>query len=297
MGMMMHGLIKIPMQLLILFIGILLFVFYQLSAPPILFNRGEWQRAHVGPEAQAAQALDEAWQRAAGERRTRVGEYVAALERDDAAATATAATELRATARHGDELRAQAKQLLQKTRPSAGVKDSDYIFIGFVLAHFPPGLVGLLIAVILCAAMSATASALSSLGSTSVVDFYRPTFKRDGDDAHYLFAAKLFTVFWGVLAMLFAAFAAQLDNLIQAVNILGSLFYGSMLGVFLVGFFLPRVRATPAFVGTLVAELVVLAVFAFGNISFLWYNVIGCGAVVFVALVLDRLLPRAAAPA
>jgi SSS family transporter len=292
MGLMMHGLVKIPMQLLILFIGVLLFVFYQFATPPIVFNRGEWQRAQAGPEATAVRALDDAWQRAAVERRQRVEAYVTALDAHDPPGLATATQQLQAAARHGDELRAQAKTLLHKSQPKADVKDQDYIFIGFVLAHFPPGLIGLLIAVILCAAMSATASALNSLGSTSVVDFYRPSIKPDADDAHYLRAAKLFTVMWGVLAVLFAAFASLLDNLIQAVNILGSLFYGPMLGVFLVGFFLPRVRATPAFVGTLVAEAAVLLVFVATPIGFLWYNVIGCAAVVIVALLVDVAMPR-----
>jgi solute:Na+ symporter, SSS family len=290
-GMMMHGLVKIPMQLLILFIGVLLFVFYQLNAPPIFFNQGEWQRVHAGPQAAEARRLDDEWATAAVERRARVESYVKALGNNEPHAIAEAETALRATAAHGEALRKEARSVIKAADPNADTKDQDYIFIGFVLAHFPPGLIGLLIAVILCAAMSATASALNSLGSTSVVDFYRPTFKRDGDDAHYLAAAKWFTVFWGVLAVLFAAFASLVDNLIQAVNILGSLFYGPMLGVFLVGFFMRGVRATPAFIATIVAEAIVLAVFAFSDIGYLWYNVIGCGAVVLVAWALNLTTP------
>jgi solute:Na+ symporter, SSS family len=286
-GMMMHGLVKIPMQLLILFIGVLLFVFYQFSTPPIFFNRGEWQAARDGKQAIAARALDEDWARAAADKRARVESYVRALDDGAPAKVESAAGELRAAQQKSESLRKEARTILQKEHAAADVKDADYIFIGFVLEHFPAGLIGLLIAVVLCAAMSATASALSSLGSTSVIDFYKPTFKPDAGDSHYLAAAKIFTVVWGAVAVAFAAFASLLDNLIQAVNILGSLFYGPMLGVFLVGFFLPRVRATPAFVGTLVAEAAVLAVFAFTKIGFLWYNVIGCGAVIFVALVLD----------
>ncbi len=135
--------------------------------------------------------------------------------------------------------------------------------------------------------MSATASALNALGTTTVVDFYKRTFKPIASDQHYLWAAKLFTVFWGMVAMLFAVFASQLDNLIQAVNILGSIFYGPMLGVFLVGFFFKKLRGTPAFWAVLVSQLIVVAVFLYSNIGFLWYNVIGCASVVALALLLN----------
>jgi Na+/proline symporter len=193
-------------------------------------------------------------------------------------------------------VRQQAKALVAGTHPQAAAKDSDYIFIGYVIEHFPPGLVGLLIAVIVCAAMSATASALSSLGSTSVVDFYR--LLRPGlPDGDYVRAARWLTALWGALAVAFAAFAAQLDNLIQAVNIVGSIFYGQMLGVFLVGFFLKWVRATPVFIATLVAQALVIFLFLRTNISFLYYNVAGCAVLVTLALVLDAAWPRARKPA
>ena len=162
------------------------------------------------------------------------------------------------------------------------------MFLRFVLAEFPSGLVGLLIAVILCAAMSATGSALNSLGTTSVVDFYMRTLRDDrrqeAPDAHYLRVAKLFTVVWGALAVAFAIGASLFENLIQAVNILGSIFYGPMLGVFLIGFFTRRVSATAAFVAVLVAQAAVVAVWLGTGVGFLWYNVVGCAAVVAVAL-------------
>jgi SSS family solute:Na+ symporter len=285
-GLLFNGLLKIPMQLMILLLGVLLFVFYQFHTPPIFFDTHQWQRARTGAQAESVRALDADWQDAIAARRQRVDEYVAALD-DGGARLDGAARGLRAAAARTDELRGRARSLLRAANAKADVKDADYIFIGFVLSHFPSGLIGLLLAAILCAAMSATASALSSLGSTSVVDFYRPTFKPHADDTHYLRAAQLFTVFWGALAVLFAAFAALLDNLIQAVNILGSLFYGPMLGVFFVGLFLRFVRATPAFIAVLVAEAIVIAVFAFTPLGFLWYNVIGCFAVIVIAVSLE----------
>jgi Na+/proline symporter len=155
-----------------------------------------------------------------------------------------------------------------------------------VLRHFPPGLVGLLLAVIICAALSATASALNALGATSVVDFYRPL-QPDASDADRLRVARLATVAWGMVAMSFAAFASLLDNLIQAVNILGSIFYGPMLGVFVVGWMLPRVKGTAAFVATLVAQACVVALWLTSSIGFLWYNVAGCALVIGIALALQ----------
>jgi len=289
-GLLFNGLTKIPMQFLILFVGILLLVHHQFHQPPVFFNEGEWRKAHAGAHADEARRIDDDWQRTFEARRTRAQVLVGALASGDAARVATDEAALRSAAHDADEVRARAKQLLAKSRPGVELKDADYIFIGFVVSRFPAGLLGLLLAVILCASMSAVAAALSSLGTTSVVDFYRVLRPHESDRA-YLVAAKGFTVFWGVLAVLFAAFASLLDNLIQAVNILGSIFYGPMLGVFLVGFFLRRVRGTPVFVATLVAQACVVAVFALTRIGFLWYNVVGCGVVIGLALALQRLLP------
>ena len=150
------------------------------------------------------------------------------------------------------------------------------------------------IAVILCAAMSATASALNSLGTTSVVDFYKRSLRGGASDAHYLRVAKLFTILWGALAIAFAIGASLLENLIQAVNILGSLFYGPMLGVFLVGFFTRRVSGTAAFIAVLLAEAAVVAVWLGSSVGFLWYNVVGCGVVVAVTLASLLVSPRRA---
>ncbi len=290
-GMMFNGLVKIPMQFLILSVGVLLFVFYQFHRPPVFFDIHQWDKVVAGSHAAEARQINADWDQAFEHKRGRVMALLDALDHHDA--VAARATELRAAAASAELVRQRAHALLtEKSAPAAKRKsnDGDFIFIGFVVEHFPVGLIGLLLAVILCAAMSATAAALNSLGSTSVVDFYKPT-RPDVSDAQSVKMAKLFTVGWGILAVLFATFAAQLDNLIQAVNILGSIFYGPMLGVFLVGFFLKWVRATPVFVAALVAQATVVAVFALTDIGFLWYNVIGCAAVIAVALLLNAISP------
>jgi Na+/proline symporter len=283
-GLLLNGLVKIPMQLFILSVGLMVFVFYQFERPPLLFNHVEVQQIEQGPHAAELRALESAHERNFEDKRRLLGDWLAA--RDPGARQRLVDADARARS-----LRAEARALVAKAHPGGETHDADYVFIRFVTAHFPAGLVGLLLAVILCAAMSATAAALNALGSTSVVDFYARSFRPGASDAHYLFVAKLFTVFWGAIAVLFAAFASLVDNLIQAVNILGSLFYGPMLGVFLVGFFFRRVRGTPVFVATIAAEVAVVLTFVYSKIGFLWYNVIGCAAVLALALALDVALP------
>jgi solute:Na+ symporter, SSS family len=295
-GLLFNGLAKVPMQFLILGVGILLLIFYQFNRPPVFFDEAQWASIEQGPHAAEARAIDAAWDQAFQLKRARVDGLIGALAQGSRDEVAHSKEELRAAAADLDALRARAKELIHAEHPKEELKDSDYIFIGFVVSRFPPGLVGLLLAVVLCASMSAVAAALSSLGSTSVVDFYRPSIRPDASDHHYLMAAKIFTAVWGVLAVLFAAFASQIDNLIQAVNILGSLFYGPMLGVFLVGFFFRRVGATPVFVATLIAEATVVGVFAFTSIGFLWYNVIGCAEVIGISLSLSLASSAVASP-
>jgi SSS family transporter len=279
-GLLMNGIVKIPMQIAILFVGILLFVFYQFHAPPLTFDSAAWKKT---PPA-AAQALESEWQGEIAGRRRAVDDYLAALRRGaptDVERRAIAAADARSEA-----VRVRAQKLVSASRSGVEASDTDYVFIRFILEHFPAGLIGLLIAVILCAAMSATAAALSSLGQTTLVDFYRPRHP-DRDDPHYLRAARGFTVGWGLVAVGFAAFASLLENLIQAVNILGSIFYGPMLGVFLVGFFIKRVKGNAAFTAVLLAQAAVVAAWAFSGIGFLWYNVIGCAVVVVMGLLLQ----------
>jgi Na+/proline symporter len=191
-------------------------------------------------------------------------------------------------------VRDQARALIARALPRDPGNDTDYIFISFVMKNLPRGLVGLLLAVILCAAMSSTASELTALGATSVVDFYKRSVRPDASDRHYLRVAQLFTAGWGVLAVLFAAGASLVDNLIQAVNILGSLFYGTILGLFLVAFFLKRVGAGAVFAAALLSETVVIVVWLTTSVGFLWFNVIGCAIVVGVSWMLKGYGRRAA---
>ena len=294
-GLLFNGIVKIPMQFFILLAGLMVLVFYQFHQPPIFFNNTELSQVRHSAQAPELRTLESSYGQAFAQKQAQLDQLLAARRSGNTTQEAAARAGLLTAQNQMGTLRSTAKQLIHQANPRAESKDADYIFITFVKDYFPPGLVGLLIAVIFCAAMSATASALNALGSTTVVDFYKRTLRPGASDRHYLIAAKVFTVMWGVLAMLFAAFASLLDNLVQAVNILGSIFYGPTLGVFLVGFFLPRVRGNAVFIALVVAQLLVILTFAFSQIGFLWYNVIGCLAVPVLALGLS--LVRRTAPA
>jgi solute:Na+ symporter, SSS family len=293
-GLLFNGMLKIPMQFVILLTGVLVFVFYLFTQPPIFFDTAALARVADTPHAAALSALETRYDDAFTAQRTAAAAYVAALESDGAAA---AREELRAAAGRVEVLRDEAKQLVRTALPGSETKDADYVFIGFVLRYVPSGLVGLLIAVILCASMSSTASELAALGATSTVDLYKRLWERSATSAeHDLFVSKLFTVLWGLVAVSFATFAALLDNLIEAVNILGSVFYGTVLGLFVVGFFVRRVSATPVLFAALIAQALVVGLFLGSDLGFLWYNVIGCGVVVVLSLLFEQ-LPGIGTPA
>lgn len=292
-GLLFNGMFKIPMQFVILLIGVLVFVFYLFTPPPIFFNQATLAGVERSGHAAELEALQSRYDEAFAAQRTAALAYVTALDEAGDATDGAARAALRAAAGRVEELRGEARALVAKAVPAAETRDADYVFLSFVLGFVPSGLVGLLIAVILCAAMSSTASELSALGATSTVDLYKRVFDAPASARRDLLVSKLFTVLWGALAIAFASFASLFENLIQAVNILGSIFYGTILGIFLVAFFLPRVTATPVLVAALIAQLVVAVLFFASDLGFLWYNVIGSGVVVLTALLLEALRPNA----
>jgi len=290
-GLLFNGLLKVPMQLMILLVGVLVFVFFQFHPPPVFFNQAALAQMRQSPQAPRLEALEAAQAQAFETKSARLEAWLRARHQGDGPARVQAEAALREAHAATRAVHDRTRALVLEADPKANPKDSDYVFLSFVMRYFPAGLVGLLLAVILCAAMSATASALNALATTTLVDFYRRSVDPGvGNDAA-LRLTRWFTVGWGAVAVGFAVVAGQLDNLIQATNILGSVFYGPMLGVFLVGFFFKQVRGSPVFFATLAAQAVVLGVFALSDIGFLWYNVIGCAAVVGLALALERALP------
>jgi len=286
-GLLFNGIFKVPMQLLILFIGVMVFVFYIFTRPPMHFDQPTMAQVAAGHGAEVA-ALEARHDRAFAERRDAALAFIAArgTAEQPAARARLVDAEHGFTAVHDD-----AKALIKRALPGAETRDTDFVFLSFVLEHLPVGLVGLLIAVILCAAMSAIASGLISLGATTVVDFYlrlRQALGRPpASPRHDLRASQIATIAWAAVAIGFASLASLFANLIEAVNILGSIFYGPILGLFVVALFIRWVTATPALVGAVVAQLLIFGLLAASKLAFLWYNVIGCAAVVVVSLVMQ----------
>ena len=290
-GLLFNGIFKIPMQFIILYIGLLVMVFYIFLKPPLFFNTPALQQMQKTPHAAKINALEKRYDTALRLQKEAASAFVNARRSGDANRLSQSKAALQDTAKRCEAIRKEARLLIQAELPQARKsREADYIFIHFVITMLPIGLVGLLIAVIFSAAMSSTASELNALGTTTVIDFYQRTLKRDGSDAHYLRASKLFTVFWGVVALAFASFASLLDNLIEAVNILGSIFYGTILGIFLVAFFFKKLRSHATFVGALVAQASVILLYFTSSLSYLWYNVIGCVIVIVIAQILDPFL-------
>lgn len=280
-GLLFNGLLKIPMQFLILFIGVMVFVFYQFHQPPVFFNQPVLDRvAQSAEHAPELNRLEEAHAEAFREKEGAVRNLISALRADDAGKIATVQERLEAIDARSEAIRAEVKDLVKIVNPEAETMDTDYVFITFVMNYLPHGLIGLLLAVIFSAAMSSTSSELNALASTTVVDIYKRSMVQEGSEQHYLIVSRLFTVGWGLFAILFATLASQLDNLIQAVNILGSLFYGTILGIFVVAFYFRTIGANAVFIAALLAEAIIILTYVTSDLGFLWLNPLGCFLVI-----------------
>jgi SSS family solute:Na+ symporter len=291
-ALLMNGIVKIPMQFSILFIGAILFVFYQFQTPPIFFNKVEAEKVKKGEYSQAFEKLEREYQYAHIQKKQEVRNLVEAFRSKNKQKIDIAQEKLQEVAQDTDQIRSEAIQIIQKNNPDSNPSDTNFIFLTFVINFLPMGLVGLMLAVIFAASMSSTSAELNALASTTIVDGYKRLFKKNADDKHYLIASKIATILWGTYAILLAESASRLGSLIEAVNIVGSLFYGTILGIFLVAFYIRNVSGTATFYGAILAEVLVLCCFFFTNISFLWYNVVGCLGVILLAQILGLILPK-----
>lgn len=291
-GLLTNGLVKVPMQFFILLIGAMVFVFYQFTTPPLFFNTVESQGIRRSQWGSEFRMIEEQYKKASMEKTRLVRELVDARHRRDKNQQKQLDQRLKLAEGEVKELKNKGVLLIRKHSGNEDVSDTNYIFLFFVLRYMPVGLLGLIIAAIIAAAMSSTSSELNALASTTVVDIYRRMIKRTASDRHYLVVSKLLTVAWGVFAIMFAQFANRLGTLVEAVNILGSLFYGTILGIFLVAFFLKFVCNAAAFYAAIFAEAGVILCFIFTDISYLWYNVVGCLLVMVFSIPIDRILSR-----
>lgn len=287
-GLLMNGLLKVPMQFLIVLVGVLVFVFYQFNPSPLFFNKQETDRLRESPHARAYQIAEIKHQNLTAQRQRAVADMQAALRVDDQAGQEAAGQLVRETDDALKTVRADVVKLIQQNNPAADTNDVNYVFLRFVLDYLPHGLIGLLIAVIFVASMGSIASAYNSLASTTVVDVYS-LLARQKSDGHNLRVSRWATVGWGVFCIAVAQVANQFGSLIEAVNILGSLFYGVILGVFVVAFYVPSVGGRATFWAALLGEVFVVLSWYYDLTAFLWLNAIGCGLVVGFAWVLQRL--------
>ena len=296
-GLLFNGLVKVPMQFFILFVGAMVFVFYQFVAPPLSFNPVQSSKVRSSAYAAEYRALETSHQETFAAKRAAATQLVGAMDANDSAAVQQKTAELRALQQRDGETRKAALALIKKNDPLAEPADTDYVFLTFVTQNLPVGLVGVLMAAIFCAAMSATASGLNALASTTVIDVWKRLIQRDLDDHTYVRISKAMTVGWGVFCIGFGLYANQLGSLIVAVNRIGSLFYGTMLAIFLVGFYVKWVGARAMFWGALVAQAAVIACWLFSDMAWLWWNVVGCGVGVIAAIALEAITPRKTVPA
>jgi SSS family transporter len=294
-GLLFNGLVKVPMQFFILFVGAMVFVFYQFVAPPLNFN--PVQREKVRSSAYNAEfaRLEAAHDEIFAAKRAAATQLVEGMNRNDDPTVERATGQLRVLQQRDDEARKAASALIQKNDPRADAADTDYVFLTFIMDNLPVGLVGLLLAAIFCAAMSATASGLNSLASTSIVEIWKRLIHPGASDHDYVTASRWATVVWGVFCITFALYANKLGSLIVAVNRVGSYFYGTMLAIFLIAFYARRVGGTAMFWGAIVAEIAVVLCAWLTNMAWLWWNVVGCGVGVAAALVIQTILPKRAA--
>jgi Na+/proline symporter len=290
-GLLFNGLAKVPMQFGILFVGVMVFVFYQFVPPPLFFNPEEVRKLEASGYAEQYQGIESRYREAAERQEQNARSWVASRGTPGEEA---ARKRLQESGPKLDALRKDATELMRRNDPESNTSDTNYVFLSFVLQHLPHGLVGLVIVVVFAATMSSSASAMNSLATTTVIDVYKRLVKKDAGDRHYLLVTRISTVFWGAFAVLLSERASRLGSLIEAVNILGSLFYGAVLGIFLLAFFAKHVRGTAAFAAAIAGEVLVLYLFLFTKISFLWYNVFGCLAVIAVALLIQAATPSRA---
>lgn len=282
-GLVMNGLLKVPMQFFILLIGVMVFVFYQFHQPPVFFNNVEIKKLETSAYKSEYTQLENAYTMAHAEKEKQVNQLVEAIHADNEVAIDEARINVQEADKNSNAIRDQVKSLMEKNDPKAETNDGNYVFLRFVTGQLPVGIIGLLIAVIFLASMGSMASGLNSLASTTIVDFYKRNFKKSGSDKQYLSASRWATVAWGLFCIMTALYASKIGNLIEVVNILGSLFYGTILGIFLVAFYMKKIGGTAVFYAALIAEAFIVYAWITELTAFLWLNVIGCALVMFFA--------------
>ena len=300
-GLIMNGLLKVPMQFVILLIGVMVFVFYQFNEPPMFFNKVESEKVIESEYYEEYADLQENYSTLFEEKQLELFKMVDAINQENEVLVNQLKSNVESLQNQSDQIREDVKVLVKLVDEGAETNDKDYVFMTFVMDNLPIGMIGLLFAVMFSAAMSSTASELNALSSTTTIDLYKRSIKKKESDRHYLRSSKLFTLMWGLLAILFATYASLFENLIQAVNLLGSLFYGTILGIFLVAFYFKYVKGHAVFVAAILAEICVIGIHYLNaneiapvwlKMSYLWYNVVGCILVILFGYLFQLMMKK-----
>jgi SSS family transporter len=290
-GMLFNGFVKIPMQFLVLSVGVMVFVFYQFNRAPLYFNEANLKRLAGTEQELAYHELEQKAGDVFDARQMQLQQLTQALEQHNEPQENAAREALVALDQQHQALRKDAQEVIQSALPKAAANDKDFVFIYYVLKQIPIGLIGLMMAVVFCASWSTTASELNALTATTVSDIYRRSLAPGRDDNHYFRASRVATVLWGIFIMVFATYADLFDNLIQVVNMVGSIFYGTILGIFFTAFFLPRVGGEAVFWAAVVTQCIIAYLFFFvDRDAYLWYNPLGCFLVMGLGTVLQWVL-------
>ena len=290
MGLIMNGFLKVPMQFFILLTGVLVFVFFQFNSTPLHFNPNNVTKVNNSEYKESYQALEKKLEFINEEKKVVNQIYIEQYKYNEFD-NPTLKKQIVVLNQKEKELREDAKVLINKADSSSETNDKDYVFLYFIINYLPKGLLGLLLAVIFSAAMSSSASGLNSLAATTTIDIY----KRNNDtksDKHYVYATQLFTLFWGLVAIGFACISSLFENLIQLVNIIGSVFYGTVLGIFLVGFYIKYVKAKAIFISACISQLTIFYIFYLDIVSFLWLNFIGALLTIILSLSIQKILNK-----
>ncbi len=286
-GLIVNGMIKIPMQFVILFIGILVFSFYQFQSPPIFFNENIEKIAKESPMADYYNNLEFKYNGINQSNSNLSKDYLKYLRSNDLANAEFTKTKILQTSAEANEVKQEAVKIIKTINPEADINDTNFVFLHFVMHHFPKGLIGLIVAIIFLASMGSLAAGINSLTSTSVVDFYFRSSKKEYSETKKLYYSKIATLLWGIFCIICAFFAGNTGNLIEAVNILGSLFYGTILGIFISAIFVKQLDGNSVFIAALITEAIIITFWYFDVMAFLWLNLAGCLLVVFIAFIIQ----------
>jgi Na+/proline symporter len=290
MGLIMNGLLKIPMQFLILLVGVLVFSFYQFNRPPVFFNNYEIEQVKKSNYASQFDYLERQYTQAFKDKQAKANALAKALDTNDPEQISRAQGALKLANVQSGIIRQDAIAVIKKNNEKANTDDTNYVFLTFVTQYLPKGLIGLLIAIIFLASMGSTASGLNSLASTTVIDFYKRIINPGASDKNYVNASRLATIFWGLVCILMALYASKIGNLLEAVNQLGSYIYGTILGVFVVAFYIKWINGTSVFIAAVVTEIIICIMGYYNVVAYLWLNAIGCFGVIIIAMVLNTFI-------